>query len=125
MRRTRHRDSNVIILMISTNSVFIPHTNESPESCSVYCSSRIRKVNIGAKCNNERGDEAKELGGEQELGLLVVQDGQELHLGHVLRVDQPPEVADHPHPRGPDMELRLGLNMLFASLSPYDAVLSV
>ena len=90
----------------STHYVFLLHTNESPESCSVHCRSCILKVNVGAKRNNERGHESKELGGEQELGLLVVQDSQELHLGHVLRVDQPPEVADHPHPRGPDMALR-------------------
>ena len=70
----------------------------------MYCSCRVLKVNVGAEGHDERGDKAEELGGQQELGLLVVQDGQQLQLGHVLRVDQPPEVADHPHPRGPERE---------------------
>ena len=38
-------------------------------------SSSILKVNIRAERDQERGEEAKELEVEQELGLLVVQDG--------------------------------------------------
>lgn len=37
---------------------------------------------------------------EHHVALLVVEDGQELDLGHGLGVDQPPEVGDHPHGRG-------------------------
>ena len=67
---------------------------------SLDSSGSVSEVDIGAGGDEQRGQEAEELTGEQQVHLLVVEDGEQLQLGCVLGVDQAPEVGHHPHGRG-------------------------
>ena len=57
-------------------------------------------MGVRPECHDQWGQEAKILGTDTELRLFVVEDGQQVDLSHGLRVDQSPEVADHPHGGG-------------------------
>ena len=60
----------------------------------------ILKVGVRPECHDQRGKEAKILGADTEIRLFVVEDRQQVDLSHGLGVDQPPEVAGHPHGGG-------------------------
>ena len=60
----------------------------------------VLKVGVRPEGHDQGREEAEVLGPDAEVGLLVVEDGQQVDLGDCLGVDQPPEVADHPHGRG-------------------------
>ena len=60
----------------------------------------VLEVRVRPEGHDQGRKEAEVLRADTEVGLLVVEDGQQVDLGDGLGVDQSPEVADHPHGRG-------------------------
>ena len=60
----------------------------------------VLQVGVGAEADYQGRQEAEVLSVDAELRLLVVQDGQQVDLSDCLWIDQPPEIADHPHGGG-------------------------
>ena len=77
----------------------------------------ILKVGVRPESDDQRGKEAKILGADAEIGLFVVKDRQQVNLSHGLRVDQPPEVADHPHGGGFEYLVLSGENASIVDLA--------
>ena len=86
--------------LLSNYHSMSPALGQLGQGSSLDSSGSVSEVDIGAGGDKQRGQEAEELTGEQEVHLLVVEDGEQLQLGHILNVGQPPEVGHHPHGRG-------------------------